>query len=100
MKGIIYRKEDCLVIRQKGYQYGIEIGKVSILLSDEQCVFMVFEVLETHFIPYLRVYQIGKCVRYECLSLDDLPSREKLYIYNIGTTICVKPSYGLVARPL
>lgn len=100
VKGITYRNGDCSVIRQKGYEYGIEVGKMSILLSDEKSVFVVCEVFDTFFCPHLRVYQIGKCVRYDCLPLDELPSTEKLHIYNSGSFLCVKTNYGMVAPPL
>ena len=59
---------------------------------------MVFETLETFFRPYRRAYEIGESVRYECLSLDALPSTEKLHAYNIGNIVCVKPSYGFVSH--
>ena len=98
VKGIVYRKGDGLIVHQKGYEYDIEVGRI--LLSDEESVFVVCEVLETEFFPHLRVYQIGNCVRYECFSLDELPSTEKLQIYDIGTFLCVKPNFALVGHHL
>lgn len=100
VKGVVYRRGDGLVVRQKSYQFQVEVGKVCLLLSDETNVFIVFEVLETVFRSYLRVYEVGKCVGYTCCPLNSLPSTEKLNFYNTGSFLCVKPSYGLVSRPL
>ena len=101
IKGTTYKNGDALFIHQKGYQYEIEVGRISILMCNEENVFVVYEVLKTIFRPHLRAYQLGSRVRYECLSLNDsLPSREALHMHKIRNMLCIKPTYALIRRNL
>lgn len=75
------------------------MGKICLILYDDDEVYFVVEVLETQFIPYLGLYKLGKATGYKCLTFNQLISFENLHIYNTNFP-CVKPKYGLVEQSL
>lgn len=98
--GIVYRNGDGLSISREGYQYGIVVGKICMILCNDIDVYFVVEILETEFIPYLGVHKVGTVLKYKCVEFDKLVSFEKLHIYNVSAFSCVKPKFGLVAHSL
>ena len=66
IKGTTYKKGCFLSVRQTSYQYNVVIGKICMLLCDNhENVFALFEIIDTYFVPYLRVYELGKTIAYE-----------------------------------
>lgn len=99
VKGTTYNKGDALCVRQAGYQYNTEIGKICLILfNDDRKVFLVMQIIETTFLPHRRSYKIGEIIKYECVPLEQAVSNEPLHIYNLGKLLCVKPKFGFVAH--
>lgn len=98
LKGTEYRNGHALVIRQDGYQENIT-GRICLFLcSIENDVYAVFEVIESSFIPFLRAYELGRTIGYDCLSLHEIMDFKPMHIYNLGSMLCVKPCYGFVSH--
>ena len=64
--------------------------------TNDEC-FILYEVLETRFIPWLRAYEIGRVRKYTCLPLKDVKYYKPMYDYNLVNFRCVKPSFGFTA---
>ncbi|XP_011698267.1 PREDICTED: uncharacterized protein LOC105456143 [Wasmannia auropunctata] len=87
-KGTEYVKGHALMIRQNGYEENITIGKICLFLcSVDTHVYVLFEVVESYFRPYLRAYQLGPKIRYECLLLHDIMDFKPMHIYDLGNML-------------
>ncbi|XP_034252568.1 uncharacterized protein LOC117652043 [Thrips palmi] len=75
----------------------VQMGRVVLILHDNQDgIFLLVEKVTTTFIPYLRVYEIGPKISYECVSVDDLASHQSLHVYSNDSHLYVKLKFGLV----
>lgn len=92
LKGTEYVKGHAIMIRQDGYEENITIGKISLFLcSIDLHVYILFEVVESYFRPYLRAYQLGPKIGYECLLLHDIMDFKPMHIYDLGNMLIIKP---------
>lgn len=97
IKGTIYNKGDALVICQDGYQNNVVIGKICTFLHcDEADIYVLFEVLDYEYLPYIRTYKIKKTISYKCCSLERIMDYKPMNIYNLGHMLCIKPRHGFV----
>ena len=99
-KGTEYNKGNALVLRQDGYRYNVVIGRICMFLYEEDTVYVLFEVMENEFMPYLSAYQIYKPIAYECHRLQDILDFKPLHVYELRDIICVKPKCGFVCQQL
>lgn len=98
LKGTKYIKVHAL-IRQDGYEENITIGKICLFLcSVDTHVYVLVEIVKSYFIPYLRAYQLGSKIEYECLSLHNIMDFKPMHIYNLGNMLIVKPRNGFVTH--
>lgn len=94
LKGTKYIKGHALMIGQDGYQETITIGKICLFLCfDDTHVYVLFEVVESYFKPYLRAYQLGPKIRYKCLLLHNIMDFKPMHIYDLGNMQIVKPHW-------
>lgn len=101
VKGTEYTKGSVFLASQTKYQTDIVFGKIRLSLSDESgnC-HALFEILESNFVPYLRAYEIGRAVVYQCCHLNTLLHFKPMWKYNLGPMRCIKPSHGFVGCKL
>ncbi|XP_031780303.1 uncharacterized protein LOC100679989 isoform X1 [Nasonia vitripennis] len=99
--GTAYKKGNILALKQYEYQNNVIFGKICLLLyCNESDIFILFEILETEFIPYLRAYRVRKTISYECCSLQTVLHFKPMNEYNLGNMLCIKPRFGFVKHHL
>lgn len=91
-----YRKHDAILISQKDYQYKMEIGKIIIILHNDEEYFFIVEVFKPDFDPHIRSYELDKFLRYECVPAKSLYNSQKLHVHKYNSSSIVKPKYGFV----
>jgi len=98
-KGTPYKIGDAVIIRQKKYQYGVQIGKICLILTDaqEMNINIVVENFITTFNPILRFYElmVTENKTYECLNINTL-NHVPLHIYILDTIKGIKLKHALV----
>lgn len=100
-KGTTYQKGDIVTLRQRGYQYKVEMGRITIILFDNnEEIFFLVEKLNCNFVPLIRMYELGASLSYECISVKDLMSYQPLHVYTKHARLYVKLKSGLVSDKL
>ncbi|XP_036150185.1 uncharacterized protein LOC118648076 isoform X1 [Monomorium pharaonis] len=99
-KGTLYKIGNAVVIRQKNYQYGVQIGKICLILTDSEeiNINIVVERFITTFNPILRFYELMFATEnktYECLNINTL-NHVPLHIYTLDTIKGIKLKHVLV----
>lgn len=101
MKGKTHSKGDELCVRQSGYQYDIQIGKIFLLpIGYKRRMFVDLQVLETLFLLNIRVYEIRRVLKYQGMPWEQMIIYVPLHSYNIGHFQFFKTKYGFVAHVL
>lgn len=99
VKCIVFKLGDALVLWQKDYQYCVEIGKIVLILLDDQekNIEFIAETLLTTFNPCIRFYEIMTVAnkKYECININNL-NYEPLNIYTLNIITGVKLKHALV----
>ncbi|XP_039307878.1 uncharacterized protein LOC120358266 [Solenopsis invicta] len=75
-------------------------GKILLFLCCEENIYVLLEVMENKYIPYLNAYELGQIKSYECRTLHEMIYFKPLYVYTTGNMYCIKPSYGFVSHCL
>ncbi|KAJ8682314.1 hypothetical protein QAD02_018106 [Eretmocerus hayati] len=99
-QGIRYSKGVIMAICQESYQCMIVFGRICLILcNSESDVHFLFEVIESDFIPFLRAYEIGSRITFECHNLKDLSNYKPMRTYAWKNKLLIKPKYGFVTQP-
>ncbi|KYM96897.1 hypothetical protein ALC62_12434 [Cyphomyrmex costatus] len=98
VKGTEYKQGYALVLHQDGYRYNIVIGKMCLFLCYEENIYILFEIVENEYIPYINAYKIGGIKSYECHNLHEVLYFKPLHVYTIESMRCIKPSHGFVSH--
>ena len=68
-KGTEYKKGYRLPLRQEYYRENVIFGKICFILCDETNAYILYNILEVHFIPNLCAYKILSTDSYKCINL-------------------------------
>lgn len=99
-KGTEYLKGQVLAIDQDGYHCNVTLGKICLFILHDNSVYILFEVVENNFLPYLNAYEIGHTIKYVCNELQSFLDYKPLNIYVLGNMLCIKPQHAFVSRNL
>lgn len=101
INGTIYKKGCFLVFRQTSYQYNVTLGKICILLCDnKENVYALFEIIDSSFVPYLRVYELGDTISYECSRLQEVVDFKPMYEYKLKNILCLRQHHAFASQPV
>lgn len=98
MKGTTYKQGDVLALDQEGYHYQLIVGKICLFFCNEDCIFILCEVLKNEYIPYLNAYHIGETVMYTIKSLKKVLDYKPMHVYTINNMLYIKSSHAFVSR--
>ncbi|KAJ8665138.1 hypothetical protein QAD02_006800 [Eretmocerus hayati] len=100
-RGTDFKKGYALTIRHENYQENVVLGRICKILSRGlDRVYLLVEIVQSEFIPYLRSYKIHGCKSYECIALQNLVYHKPMPVYKWKSSLYTKPKYGLVSQPL
>ncbi|KAJ8671567.1 hypothetical protein QAD02_002826 [Eretmocerus hayati] len=100
-RGTDFKKGYALTIRHQNYHQNVVLGRICKILSRGfDCVYLLVEIVESEFIPYLRAHKIYGCKSYECIPLQNLVYQKPMPVYKWKSSLYTKPKYGLVSQPL
>ena len=96
--GTTFDKSQIIPVAQDNYQLDIKFGKICFFIINGQTVYAIVQMLESNFIPSLRVYEIGCKNLYKCIPLNSLGNIKPMYQYVLADMICLKPKTGFVTK--
>ncbi|KAK3929621.1 Zinc finger protein 76 [Frankliniella fusca] len=99
-KGNTYKKGNVVVINQEAYNINVSMGRIVLLLVDDNGPYLAVEVRSTEYVASMRYFELKECLKYQCISPDKLLSAEPLHVYTQNSRLCVKLKYGLVSEEM
>ena len=101
IKGTTYKQGDILAFNQKVYRHQIIFGKICLFLFfNEEKIYILYEILENEYIPYLNAYQVGKTTSYACGHLEEALDYKPMHVYTTNNKLYIKPSHAFVSRQI